>query len=47
MPYYVLGVPATSAHVERVFSHGGQIIRSHQVCMSDGTLAQIVFPPCY
>ena len=46
MSYDVLGVPATSVPVERVFSHGGLIMRPHWACMTDGTLTQLIFLCC-
>lgn len=42
----VLIVPATSAPVERLFSHGGIITRPHRACLSDKNLSNIIFLKC-
>jgi len=39
----VQSVPATSASVERVFSHGGIIMRPHTARINDMMLSNIVF----
>lgn len=42
----VFCVPATSAPVERVFSHSGFIMRPHRARMSDGLLETLIFLKC-
>jgi len=42
----VLSVPATSAAVGRVFSHGGLFMRPHRARMSDKLLSTLVFLKC-
>ena len=42
----VQSAPATSAPVERVFSHGGIIMRSHRARLNDTMLSNIVFLKC-
>ena len=42
----VLCTPATSAPVERVFSHSGLIVRPHRARMSDELLETLVFLKC-
>ena len=42
----VLAVPASSAPVERIFSHGGIIFRPHRRRLSDQNLAQLIFLKC-
>lgn len=37
----VVAVPATSAPVERVFSHGGLIMRPHQAMLNARTLSKL------
>lgn len=41
-----LAVPATSAPVERVFSHGGIILRPNRSRMKDTTLSHLIFLKC-
>lgn len=42
----VLSVPATSAPVERVFSHGGIIMRPHRARLSSTNLSSLIFLKC-
>ncbi|CAM4529979.1 unnamed protein product [Leuciscus chuanchicus] len=42
----VLTVPASSAPVERVFSHGGIILQPHRAQMSDRLLSNLIFCKC-
>ena len=42
----VQSVPATSAPVERVFSHGGIIMRPHRARLNDTMLSNNVFLKC-
>jgi len=43
---WVQSVPATSAPVEKVFSHGGIIMRPHRARLIDTMLSNIVFLKC-
>lgn len=42
----IFSVPCTSAPVERVFSHGGIIMRPHRARLSDKTLSQLMMARC-
>ena len=42
----VLSVPASSAPVERVFSHGGIIFRPHPRRLTDEHLSQLIYLKC-
>ena len=42
----VLSIPASSSPVERVFSHGGIIMRPHPARLSDSKLSKLIFLKC-
>jgi len=42
----IFAVPATSAPVERVFSHSGLFMKPHRARMSDQLLADLVYVKC-
>ena len=42
----LFSITATSAPVERVFSHSGLFIRPHRARMSDNTLSALVYVKC-
>ena len=42
----VLSVPASSAPVERVFSHGGIFTRPHRATLSDAMLGKLLLLKC-
>jgi hypothetical protein len=42
----MMSVPASGAPVERVFSHGGIIMRPHRASLGDTTLSQLIFLKC-
>ncbi|XP_067939459.1 uncharacterized protein [Watersipora subatra] len=42
----VLSVPASSAALERIFSHGGILMRPHRASMSDAVLENLIFCKC-
>jgi len=42
----MLCVPATSAAVERVFSHGGLFVRPHRARLGPKVLSDLVFSKC-
>ena len=42
----ILCVPATSAPVEQVFSHGGIVVRPHRLSLAPERLYQTLFLKC-
>ena len=42
----IMCVPATSAPVERIFSHGGLFMRRHRARLGPNVLADLVFSEC-
>ena len=42
----VLSVPASSSPIERVFSHGGIIMRPHRAKLSDKMLSSLIYLKC-
>ena len=43
---HTLAIPASSAPAERVFSHGGIVLRPHRARMSDKRLSELIFLKC-
>ena len=43
---HVLCIPATSAPVERIFSHGGIVLRPHRAMISDTNLEHMIVLKC-
>ncbi|MBN3298439.1 zinc finger BED domain-containing protein 4-like [Amia ocellicauda] len=41
-----LAVPASSAEIERVFSHGGVVMRPHRARLGNDTLSNLIFCKC-
>ena len=42
----IFSIPASSAPVERVFSHSGSIMKLHRVIMSDSLLESVFYLKC-
>src|SRR6218665_48781 len=42
----IMCIPATSAPVERIFSHGGLFMRPHRACLGPNVLSNLVFSKC-
>lgn len=42
----IFSVPASSAPIERVFSHGGIIMRPHRARLGDTMLSKLIFLKC-
>jgi len=42
----IFSIPASSAAVERIFSHSGLILKPHMAIMSDSLLEALVYLKC-